>query len=88
MERNEILNYTEKLTSKIFKNFYETAEAKQDKKARTLHKPSKRKVYNRLETDSSEDEKPKNSFKKSVEIQTENNNFLQEEVIKKRLIER
>ena len=83
MERNEILNYTEKLTSKIFKNFYETAEAKQDKKARTLHKPSKRKVYNRLETDSSEDEKPKNSFKKSVEIQTENNNFLQEEVIKK-----
>lgn len=78
MEEHEILNYTGNLTTKLFGDVYKKV------KNSSITNKKRKKVYRRLETDSSEDEKKKfSNSKASVEIQTEEYYNLQEEIAKK-----
>lgn len=86
MEKTETAEFTKKLTNSIFSKLYQNIEPKEPKKAkRKVFKDPPAKSFQRLETDSSDEESKPSNLKTSVHIQTEENHYLQEEIRKKDL---
>ena len=91
MERDDILNYTRQVTSKIFSNLYNSLGKKPKRRTKRNKKGTKsiykKDQYNRLETDSSYEDIKNLSLRKknSIEIQTDENIFIKEDLAKKDL---